>query len=250
MHNLKFNRAVSLGALCFLVLMAISLTFASGAEDPGGKVLQPHSEVKGRTLGEWSAVWWKWAYGIPTNDNPVYNDTNGAKAKFGDVVPVFFLAGAFSGTVRRTATVPAEEFVFFPVLNFVNDNVGNPTRFTIDDLSSQLAGAIATITELHASVDGVTVPNLSTHREVSPVFSYTLQLTGNVQQTVFGNTGPDAVGTVFPAVADGIYLMLKPLSPGHHSINFGGTSAFGSLDVTYDLTVTETEVEQPAVLVP
>ena len=230
----------------------LSMPPLAAQEGTSARVVRPHAAVINRTLGEWSAIWWKWAYGIPVTDNPVL-DTTGAKAKFGDVGPVFFLAGAFtSGTVHRTATVPAEKFIFFPVLNSVNDNVGVSSRVTIDVLSGQLADALPLTTELHASVDGVAVPNLFTHREISPVFSYTLQLTDNVQQDVFGNHGPDAVGTVFPAVADGFYLMLKPLSPGHHVINFGGSSPGLNfiIDVTYDITVTPTEVEQPAVLVP
>jgi hypothetical protein len=32
----------------------------------------------------------------------------------------------------------------------------------------------------------------------------------------------DATGTVFPAVADGYYLMLRPLPAGQHIIKFGG----------------------------
>jgi len=47
-------------------------------------VLPPHSAVAGKTLGEWSAVWWKWAYAIPANDNPLL-DLSGQKSKFGDV---------------------------------------------------------------------------------------------------------------------------------------------------------------------
>src|SRR5213593_3086642 len=32
------------------------------------RVLAPHSVVAKKTLGEWSATWWKWAYAIPAND--------------------------------------------------------------------------------------------------------------------------------------------------------------------------------------
>jgi len=75
-------------------------------------------------------------------------------------------------------------------------------------------------------------------------------LTNNLQQVVNGITTPDATGTVFPAVADGYYLMLSALPAGQHVINFGGV-AFGSpLDVTYQLTVTSTRSVQPVVIVP
>lgn len=216
-------------------------------------VVQPHAVVAGRTLGEWSASWWKWAYAFPTNDNPLL-DTTGAKSHFGDVGDVFFLAGLFnipsSSSVTRTATVPSHKFIFFPLDNFVNDNVGVSPRVTIDVLYAQLAAAIPGITALHASLDGVPINNLEAHREISPVFSYTLQVTDNLQQVVNGIHTPDAQGTVFPAAADGFYLMLRPLPPGPHVLNFGGTTFGTTLDVTYNLTVTTTRSVAPMVLVP
>ena len=48
-------------------------------------------------------------------------------------------------------------------------------------------------------------------------------------------------GSKSPAVADGYYLMLEPLSVGYHTIHFTGKLAidsyYFSLDVTYNLTV-------------
>ena len=222
-------------------------------------------------LAQWSARWWQWALAFPVSDNPVLDPAGSKTAKFGDVGPVFFLAGAFPGTgfpspvrFHRTATIPADKFIFFPVLAIVNDNIGSPQPFTISELYAQLARLVVGVTELHASLDGVAVPNLRNHRVISPVFSYTLQLNNNIVQQLTGNPTGDAVGTIFPAVADGFYLMLPPLAPGHHVINFGGSINFGSLnnfgglipssdftiDITYDIKVTATEVEQPAVLVP
>src|SRR5207247_2621893 len=87
-------------------------------------VLPPHSAVAGKTLGEWSAVWWKWAYAIPANDNPLLA-LSGQKSKFGDVGPVFFLAGLFnaSGSVTCMVTIPANEYIFFPMAYLVNEHV-------------------------------------------------------------------------------------------------------------------------------
>ena len=43
---------------------------------------------------------------------------------------------------------------------------------------------------------------------------------------------------VYPAAADGYYVMLRPLAPGRHVLNFGGMLP-GDLSqaVTYELTV-------------
>lgn len=215
--------------------------------------LPSDAEVGDRTLAKWSALWWKWAFAFPVNDNPVLDPNGNNTAKFGDVGPVFFLAGAFPGVpspVQRTATIPANKFIFFPVLAVVNDNVQNlPSSVPISELYAQLASLIAGVTELHASLDGVPVPGLPNHRLISPVFSYTLQFDNVIRKIT--NGAVDVVGTVFPVVADGFYLMLPPLAPGPHVINFGGSANSNfTIDITYHITVTQAEVEQPAVLVP
>jgi hypothetical protein len=236
-----------------LFLIASTVLVCSAAQSSRSDLcttpLPPHSTVACRTLGEWSALWWAWAFSFPVNDNPLL-DTTGEKAKFGDVGPVFFLAGAYnaSGNITRKAILPPGKFIFFPVVNLVNDNVGVSPRQTIDELAAALAGAISSLADLHASVDGVPVDDLQQHREMSPVFSYTLQSTDNLQQVQ--NNIPDAQGTIFPVLADGFYLMLRPLSPGHHVISFGGTLLSVTFNVTYDITVEETAQPQPAVLIP
>jgi hypothetical protein len=44
--------------------------------------------------------------------------------------------------------------------------------------------------------------------------------------------------------------MLRPLSAGQHVIKFGGVLFGGSLDVTYQVSVTSTRSIEPVVLVP
>ena len=96
------------------------------------------------------------------------------------------------------------------------------------------------ITELHATIDGKTVLNLDpattpyrvcagpVSRCSAPSFSVTLPT-----DNFFGL----AADTYSPAVADGAYLLLAPLTPGDHKITFGGTSSFGTQDITYTLHV-------------
>jgi hypothetical protein len=51
--------------------------------------------------------------------------------------------------------------------------------------------------------------------------------------------GTFAAGSYFPAVDDGVYVMLSPLPHGQHVVHFGGSFpnfAF-TLDITYYITV-------------
>ncbi len=253
-----------MGLLTMLLLPRVAMT---GERDENRSlVVAPHSVVDGKTLQEWAAVWAKWFWAFPVNDNPM-RDTTGEKAKFGDLGRIFLLAGWFgtppSGTIYRSVTIPANKCIFFALESATDDNVGNGCttpgttkcdgRLTIDALFAQLGELVKPIS-LHASVDGKQLLNLWAHKETAPVFSYTLQLTDNLYQGVNGYAGPDALGTVFPVVADGYYLMLRPLSVGHHTINFGSTTNFVgqelTVDITYEITVTPTISLNPAVVVP
>jgi hypothetical protein len=60
----------------------------------------------------------------------------------------------------------------------------------------------------------------------------------------------DAEGTIFPVLADGFYLMLRPLPPGPHIISFGGKFFGNAIDVTYDITVQDKAQVRPAVMIP
>ncbi|MEJ7605383.1 MAG: hypothetical protein WKF37_03755 [Bryobacteraceae bacterium] len=207
----------------FLILsFALTCAPADAAAIPAG------STVAGKTLGEWSAQWWQWALSFPAATNPVL-DTTGNSASLGDVGPVFFLAGTFSSTpVTRTFAVPAGKFIFFPLLSGFLSEEGS-----VADMRARLATFVGNTTELHASIDGVNIPNLFSHREVSPVFDITLG-----PDNIFA--APPRVYT--PSVSDGYWLMLEPLPSGNHTIRFGGTSEGNSDPTLGDLTVDVTYV--------
>jgi len=59
-----------------------------------------------------------------------------------------------------------------------------------------------------------------------------------VEDNLFGMEG----GGEFNAVSDGYWVMLRPLTPGRHTLNFGGTVGNPAnpelqLDVTCEITV-------------
>jgi hypothetical protein len=183
------------------------------------------STVDGKTIGEWTAEWWIWALSFPVNNSPLL-DTTGSLASVGDVGPVFFLAGTLgSEPVTRTFAVPGDKHILFPLINRFSSEEG-----TVEEMRDDLDQFIGGVTDLHATVDGVPILNLFSHRELSPVFDLTLP-----ENNVF-----DAPARVYgPSVSDGYWLMLEPLGPGSHTIRFGGAVAGTpasppfSVDVTY-----------------
>ena len=145
-----------------------------------------------------------------------------------------------SGNISRSCQVPTGTWLFFPVLNAWADNVAVSPPVTIKTLQQQ-AAYYAEASELHASIDGVPVQNVFAYRAAYAPFGYTVPAQDNMLQyfgaDVPGNDWPTTF--VFPAASDGYWLMLEPLPPGFHTINFGGTAKNTGfqIDITYTITV-------------
>jgi len=233
-------------ALAILVVVLLLLAPLRGApaaaRDEHALAYPPNAKIAGKSYGEWAAAWWQWAFSIPAADNPLLVDTLGA----GDLCnvdqpkKVFFLGGVFnqSHSAKRACTISPGTTLFFPILNFEDDNYlcipDNPDR-PVSDLRGEVKAIIDTATNLALEVDGTPV-DLSRNRFTSPVFAVTLPADNLLQHV----DCPDALpGTYKPVVDDGYYVALHPLPPGKHTIHFHGTLPdFGfTLDITYHLTV-------------
>jgi hypothetical protein len=264
----KYTRGRFL-SVCIAALGAFWLVLSVGPlvgpamaanENPG--VLPPNSRPLGKTYGDWSAAWWQYVFSIPQADNPLL-DPSGAKCQVGQSGDVFFLVGSILGTanaVTRSCVVPAGKFLFFPLVN-LEDNLAEETAGNLVGLpvtavkmaallNCLVAGGTtpfgppfstcAGTTSLNASIDDRPLRDLFGYRAVSPTFSIVVPPSPNLEDA-FGYS--NISGTVAPVVADGFYLMLVPLSPGAHTVKFGGT--LGSpldtplSEITYRLTVAQ-----------
>jgi hypothetical protein len=160
--------------------------------------------------------------------------------------PVFFLVGTngSGAAIRDQCTVPAGKALFFPLVNAFDvhvpgDGLDTPQQVW-DDLHITNGFSISA---LHASFDGVPVGNLNPAN--TPYRACAGPVAGCAPS--FGLTFPTdnffgiPAGMYSPAVADGVYLLHAPLTPGTHTISFGGTGfGFGMPnveDITYYLVV-------------
>ena len=236
------NRSRCLILVALVVFGALApAAFADQNPNPG--VLPPESPQFGKTYGEWGAAWWQWAFALPASEHPLF-DT--ADCSTGQKGKVWFLGGKFcrtgdpncSGTAVRTCNVPSGKALFFPIVNTECSTAeGNgSTEQQLRDCANMIIDGARKIS---AELDGESLKQLSVnqrYRSDSPLFIWTLASRDNV----LAATGePIADGTSSPAVADGVHLMLAPLSPGPHTLHFHGEfPAFNFLlDITYYLTV-------------
>jgi hypothetical protein len=89
-------------------------------------------------------------------------------------------------------------------------------------VTAQAAAATEDVSSLVLEIDGVRASNLAAHRLV-PAKCFDLNERNG--------------GGIYPAAANGYYVMLAPLKPGSHTLNFGGILPGISQAVTYTLRV-------------
>jgi len=205
------------------------------------QVFDRDSVVYGRTYGDWEAAWNQWADSIPTGNHPLFDNGD---ISVGQTGPVWFLGGKFCALytncattgVVRSGNVPAGTALFVDVFNTEDSVLEDPGK-QINDLRAASESFLDPAT-VSMEVDGQPIYDLkSKFRVQSPAFVFTLP--DDNFFTAVGE-GPFKGGSYFPAVDDGVYVMLAPLPPGHHTIHFQGaiTTPFTfALDVTYHLNV-------------
>jgi hypothetical protein len=216
----------------------------------GPNVIPRDSVAYGRTYSEWNAAWQQWAMSLPTASNPLFD--NGADCSAGQSGPVWFLGGKFcqnGGTcnytnIRRSCTIPSTKAIYFPILSYedsaveesIAENPGSTDAQQIDFMRAATYTGMDAAT-VSAWVDGRPIPKLrEKFRSESTVFGFTLPA-NNILTSIYGTTFP--TGPQFPAVDDGWYVMLAPLSVGHHVLQFAGTNGNFTLSMRYDLNVTK-----------
>lgn len=225
-----------------IALAASSSAWAITAEDGAGadlgwvnillpsgsvQVIDPAQPVAGSSQLSLSEQWGQWALGAEAASNPIL-DATGASANTNNDGPVFFVAGSFGGTTVRSFDVPQGKPIFFPVINSFDLEVPSDGC----DLNCALGFMpyVGNVANLNATLDGQNLLTYPSFRQTSTAF-FTVDLPASLR---------DALG--FPvqyvghldAVSDGYFVALTGLSPGPHTLSFGGSFP----DTGFDLQVT------------
>ncbi len=199
-----------------------------GAKNPG--VFPITDAPYGQTYGEWAAAWWQWALAQVV---PPMLDETGEQCGDGQSGPVWFLAGTFGGHAERSCTVPADKAIFFPIMNTLWwPEAGE----TVEEVRALAAADMDAVTKLSCTIDDKDLKDLFSYRAQDPYAD------GFCVTFPEGNVLGFPAGDLCTVVTDGYWIMLRPLSPGQHTIRFKGRSGPPSaggfeLDVIYHLTV-------------
>jgi hypothetical protein len=238
------------------LLFGFLLASAPRAAAQGGpEIFDPGDMPYGQSYTQWAEDWHKWTLSIPKERNPLLMTAGGwlepplvpdydcVNDQTGDV---WFLSGVLAGgTYTFDCTIPEDKALLFPVINTVSiPFTGDTARVSAGEKAGGMPIFLADdLPTAWAEIDGDAVSDLDDWMVDPPIFLETLS-DGNwvdVILPLFGESTwidpPDhpAPQLSGPHYSYGVYLMVAPLDPGSHTIQFGGYD--GGLDITYELTV-------------
>lgn len=159
---------------------------------------------------KWTEKWWQWAYSIPWDTNPSYDDS-GKYCDKNQNGPVWFLTLAYQHSVKRICNIPENTALLMTLLNSECSLAEFPF------LKNQELGVCAKSMQDHviggnASINGIQIPNMQIYRIQSDVFNFTLP----------ENNILDLPPQTTQAISDGNWLFLKPLPIGKYELKLKG----------------------------
>lgn len=232
--------------MAFLVVAPASVNTASASEYKRRvEVVEPGRTLFGKSYNELTGEWSNWIQKEPLETNPA-SDPDGRFCHLNQRGKIWYLAGTFGGVDDRTCEVPRGKAIFFPifaVVSFAPDFLKEPPCQVLTKKVDQIRCdvnddiAIAPNVGLKVRIDGKRVPDLFAYRVQSEPGGFTFKLGPLFEEEDFGSLSP---GPRFPAVADGYWILLKPLPVGKHEVRFSAdfdTDGNPDLGANYTLIV-------------
>ena len=174
----------------------------------------------GKSFGEWTVMWWRWAVETAKSVNPVMDDI-GKYAGINQPSDVWFLAGKFVDGTRnlpnRRCRIPAGRGILFPIINCEANAMEYPELKTENDLTTHVQKDIDSIVIRECFINGESLPP---QRQKSDPSIFEININ---EDNVFGVKG----GRV-NASSDGYWIFLKPPLKGRYDIEFEGVCGIGT----------------------
>lgn len=166
------------------------------------------SKPYGISYEDWTIKFWQWLLSIPVSRNPAVDQTGEFCGEAQGNDQVFFLVFSGSGGADRTCSVPAGKAILIPV-NVAMCSYAEFPGATEEELHTCATEDESSNPGLFLSVDGVAFKDLEKYRVHSRAFDFSLP-----SDPWLGDSGPSR------GVSDGYWIILEPLPPGKHEIEF------------------------------
>jgi len=188
-------------------------------------VASPTAPVAGHSPQEWMQRFWHWLLYAPNDLDPSL-DRTGDNCHFAQSGEVWFLAGSIDARpVIRSCRVPADKYLYVPVKAELIRPTPSQTAATCQETMQ--------ILRKQAGVDDVPYFRIDGH-DLQSIRDFAVQADACFDPTKTGRA-VSAVG--------GYGVLVKPLTPGTHVIQFGTRGGFAfRRDTTVVLDVTQDPV--------
>ena len=211
--NSKYKFVTLLIGTISIILISLLLSnwLAHTAAGMNQNILPVNSKLYNATYADWLEKWWQWYIGIPAKDHPNNNPSAPEKCGMHQEGPVWFLPNIpeSKSTITHSCIIPSGKAIAFTIETGECDSgmreIGNNL---VKMLTCATKGNDPQYTTLQASIDGIKIEDPKQFRVQTTPFNITIP-TNNIY---------DADKGTFKALASGYIYILKPLSPGKHTI--------------------------------
>lgn len=207
----------------------------------------------GKSLDEWAKEYWQWIMGLPPGDIPKDVNTNLDKCIIGsDQGRVMtFLFSVYDLSYSSKCNISSKQPILIPLLIGECDPTAPEPRTKtgkIEDLWACAKDSDEGLISWEVNLDDSVLFKKVGNEEVNINLKDKILVRNS---SIFNMTIPkinrfEADPGVYPAVVDGYYLILKPLSPGEHTLTYkftqqqkipGADLSYVNGDAKYLLTV-------------
>lgn len=219
-----------------LVLLVICYSQLATAAKPNPTLFPIDSYPYGKSYGVWGQEFTRWVYQFSLADYPLFQGDGPADCSISQSGQVWFLYGVLDGAVSRSCTIPPGKSIFIAV-NATTSFVplfGETEAEIRADAQRDLAG----VSTLEVTIDGISLADPFAYRANSPDGGFVFSIEEGSILTEFGIPADEYA----PAIVDGYWIMLPPLSVGEHEIRWASSGVFQdgspySYDATWLITV-------------
>jgi hypothetical protein len=202
------------------VLIVLSPQMVNGVVDPSSYFYPADSKPFGKSYQEWAAIWWKFVLENQTKDDTRLMDKDGHLCHVNQTGSVWILPGANSFDFERSCKIPeGVSLLISPTDGYCSEktmkgaSIEQIRQCAIDDVAGDHTDAF---------LDGVKLVDTNATDFVSVPFDLYY---------------PPGEGP-YKALAGGLYMMLKPLSPGNHTLyQEAGQKPLWGYSVKYNIQV-------------
>jgi hypothetical protein len=228
-------------------LLVLGVTAVAGCDEP---LVFQDTPAGQKAYEELSRRWLEWALAQPYTQSAI-NDQTGEKCAVGQGGQVWMLAGTHGGSVTRSCDIPANTPLFFPLINrwimpglepgYEPADVPGFIAWVENYFATQRSRACSLTLVLDGEPLLADMEEIDQELYVAVTEPFEVYLNDDNWATAYGKQGG-----VYPyTFVDGHWALLRPLPPGDHVLELGGTTcnAAGGVQFTtsavYELHVAE-----------